>query len=570
MTSPRAPHPPPRRPAGNPPVRETPVGEIQAGPLAPGADPPLWTGPARHPGIHAAARPSRLAVVTVAADPVGASSLISYRQLEARSCQIARVLRHAGLGPGRRLLLMVGNDPMALAVIWAAQRSGLRYTPLSTGAASAEAAYILADSRADAVVASAPAAAMLDARPPDGEAGAVRIPAHCFVLGAPPSARWIDLLAAADDETETPPYDECEGDALFYSSGTTGRPKGVKRPLTLAPLGHGPDGASVFLDRIGLDTDAVLLIAGPLHHSAGLSWALGALRRAATVVVLESFEPLSALRALEDHRVTHSQWVPTMFVRMLAATRDGYERHRLSHHRAAVHGAGPCPVEVKRQMLEWWGPILWEYYSCTEGIGATLIGPEQWLRRPGSVGKAVLGNVVVRGSDSSPLPAGKTGEIWFSDGYGYSYENDPKKTSAARNAFGEATVGDLGYVDDEGYLYLTGRKAHTVVSGGVNLYPHEIEECITQHGDVDDVAVVGLPDDELGERLVAVVAAQKAGADLVEAVLAHCRARLSRHKVPREVLVVDELPRDGVGKLPRSRLTELVETLRRARSLENT
>ncbi|MGH9089303.1 MAG: AMP-binding protein [Acidimicrobiales bacterium] len=512
----------------------------------------MWAGEnGRHPGVHALLRPQHPAVVMA-----GSEHVLTYFAFESLSARIARVFRQQGLRAGGRVVLALGNEPAFLPIAWAAQRAGLRYTPLPPHSSAEEAAYVIGDSEAEVVVVGDTADATLDGL----SASSIPSVREWFTAGEGRRtlASWPDLLAEAESMSDGPVEDESEGDAMLYSSGTTGRPKGVKRPLSLAPLGHGPDGAAVFLDPIGVDCDSVLLLTGPLYHGAGLSWALSALRRGATVVVLERFDTLEALAALGRHEVTHSQWVPTMFVRMLQDTAGGRERWRFPAHRAAVHGAGPCPIHVKREMLAWWGPILWEYYSCTEGIGATLIDSSEWQQRPGSVGRPVLGRIVIRGDAGEELPADSVGNVWFSGGFGYAYAGDRKKTEAARNRFGEATVGDIGYVDVDGYLYLTGRKAHTVVSGGVNIYPREIEECIAGHPDVADVAVLGVPDEDLGERLVAVVETRAGAHDVASTVLAHCRALLIRHKVPRQVVVVDRLPREATGKLRASKLASLV------------
>jgi fatty-acyl-CoA synthase len=485
---------------------------------------------------------------------------LTYAQLESTSLRIARLLRSHGLTPGKRVAIMLGNEALFLPVAWAAQRAGLRFIPVSPDLTAGEAVHIIGDCRAEALVAGA-SALDVAARLPAERLPAVRVRFTAGVAAA--ASGWEDLDAGSRAIGDGPLDDECEGDCMPYSSGTTGSPKGIKRPLTLAPLGAGPDGAGLFLDKIGVRPGSVVLITASLCHSAALSWALSALRRGATVVELERFSPEVALNALERYQVTHSQWVPTMFTRLLAATREDRQRWRFPAHRAAVHGAGPCAPDVKRQMLAWWGPVLWEYYSCTEGIGATLIGPDDWMAHPGSVGRPVLGRVVIRDESGREVPRGIVGGIWFAQGYPYAYENDPAKTKMSQNRFGEVTVGDIGYVDTGGYLYLTGRKAHTVISGGVNIYPREIEDCIMSHPCVADVAVLGVPDAEYGERLVAAVESARgdvAVSELQASVLAHCRDHLARFKVPRAVLVVDSLPRDGAGKIARTRLAALIRT----------
>jgi fatty-acyl-CoA synthase len=275
-------------------------------------------------------------------------------------------------------------------------------------------------------------------------------------------------------------------------------------------------------------------------------------RSGGTVVVLRRFEPELALEAIDHHRVTHSQWVPTMFVRMLKLSADVRSAYDLSTHRHAVHAAAPCPVEVKRAMIEWWGPVLFEYYSMTEALGATSITSEEWLRKPGSVGRPLMGTPHILDDAGKEVPRGEDGTIWFSGGTRFTYHGDPGKTAASVDGAGRATVGDLGHLDEEGYLFLADRRDHLIISGGVNIYPQEVEDALILHPAVMDVAVVGLPDPEMGERVVAVV---ETTADVVgdqalaDALIAHMRSRLAGFKVPRQIRFTAELPRTPTGKL---------------------
>ena len=348
-----------------------------------------------------------------------------------------------------------------------------------------------------------------------------------------------------------------EGDFLLYSSGTTGRPKGIKRPLTLAPLGQGRPAAVPFLRALGFAAGDVYLCPAPLYHAAPLAWSMAAQRLGGTVVVMERFDPVEALALIERHRVTHGQFVPTMFVRMLKlpdAERTAYD---VSSLKAVVHAAAPCPVEVKQAMIDWWGPIVSEYYSATEGIGATFITAPEWLTHTGTVGKAMLGVAHILDDDGNELPAGEIGTVWFSGGYDFTYHNDPQKTAEAKDTRGYSTVGDVGYLDEEGYLYLTDRKAFMIISGGVNIYPQEAENVLINHPKVLDVGVIGVPDAEMGEAVKAVVQPvnwDDAGPELEAELIEYCRAHIAAYKCPRSVDFDPELPRLDTGKLYKKQL----------------
>jgi long-chain acyl-CoA synthetase len=365
-------------------------------------------------------------------------------------------------------------------------------------------------------------------------------------------------LAAADP---TPPAEQPRGADMLYSSGTTGRPKGIKPPLPGRDVTEpGDTYVAVFQPMYGFGADTVYLSPAPIYHAAPLRF-VGVIHSVGgTVVMMESFDAEAALAAIEKFRVTHSQWVPTMFVRMLKLPADVRGRYDVSSLRVAIHAAAPCPVEVKQAMIDWWGPVLYEYYSATEGIGITFIDSRQWLAKPGSVGKdGVLGIAHVVGDDGRDLPPGETGVIYFErEEMSFSYLNDPGKTAAAQHPDHPnwATVGDMGYLDEDHFLYLTDRQSHMIISGGVNIYPREIEDVLTLHPAVYDVAVIGVPDEEMGERVQAVV--QLADGphgttawtpELEEELLELCRSRLARFKCPRGIDVVEQLPRTPTGKL---------------------
>ncbi len=495
------------------------------------------------PGAYARganATPDKPAVVMAASGQV-----ITYRELDDGSMRIARLLRRRGLEPGSSVAILLENHPRFFEVCWAAQRSALRYTAINSHLTADEVEYIIRDCGATMLITSlglSALAAELAPRLPDIE--------RLMLSGTIDGYQSLDEHAA--QEEASPPAEEGEGVDMLYSSGTTGRPKGVARPMTRAPMGTVPEGFQLFLDRYGAGVDSVYLSPAPLYHAAPLRFNLAFQRAGATCVVMERFDAVEALRLIERHRVTHSQWVPTMFVRMLKLPESPRSTFDLSSHRVAVHAAAPCPVEVKKQMIEWWGPILSEYYAGTEGNGSTFITSEEWLLHPGSVGRP--SNVVVHILDEQgrELPPGEPGSIYFEGGAAFEYHNDQEKTRDSFRDNGWSTLGDVGYLDDQGYLYLTDRKAYMIIRGGVNIYPQEAENILITHPKVYDVAVFGVPHPELGEAVKAVVqpAIGVVGdADLEQELIAHCRARLARQKCPETVDFETELPRHPTGKL---------------------
>ena len=495
-----------------------------------------------HPGEIARRAPDRPAVV------MGESGhTITFAELDERSNALAHLLRARGLGRGATLAILLENNSRFLEVAWAAQRSGLYYTAINWHLTTEEAAYIVRDCGATALVSSgrlAPLATTLAAEVVPDVRHRLMVDGVADGWGS-----YEDALAAQPTE---PLADECEGDFMLYSSGTTGRPKGIQRPLTFPPMGQGLPGAVPFLRALGLEDGGVYLCPAPLYHAAPLAWSTAAHRVGATVVVMERFDPVQALALIEQHRVTHAQFVPTMFVRMLKL--PDAERHRYDHSslRAVVHAAAPCPVEVKRQMIDWWGPIVNEYYSATEGLGATFITAPEWLAHPGSVGRPIVGTAHILDDEGGELAPGEIGTIWFEGGLPFEYHNDPEKTASTLNENGWTTVGDVGYLDDDGYLYLTDRKTFMIISGGVNIYPQEVENLVVTHPKVMDVAVIGVPDDDLGEAVKAVVQPvdwHDAGPALEQELVELCRSHLAAYKCPRSVDFEPELPRHDTGKL---------------------
>ncbi len=500
------------------------------------------------PGWHAERTPDAPAIVMGLAGETA-----SYAGLEDRSSRLARALRSRDIGDGGHIAILMENNRPYLEVAWAAQRSGLRYTAINSHLRPAEVQYVLDDCGAIALAASGAMAGVVAGL--DLSRIRTRICAAGELAGF---ERYDEILA---QEPPGPLADEREGREMLYSSGTTGRPKGVHKQLPGTAFGD-PSSAPVQVARgigtIGGGPGSVYLSPAPMYHSAPLVYCMSMHRLGATVVVMEQFDPRRCLELIERHRVTHAQFVPTMFVRMLRLPSAERERYDTSSLKLVMHGAAPCPVAVKRQMMDWWGPIIHEYYAGTEDIGNTYISPAEWLAHPGSVGRPAQ-ECHVLGEDGQELPPGQAGLIYFAGGRPFAYHNDPAKTASISNAEGWRTLGDIGYLDEDGYLYLTDRQAHMIISGGVNIYPQEAENVLASHPAVADVAVIGVPDAEMGEAVKAVVQcaeASAAGPGLAAELLAHCRAELATYKCPRSVDFVDELPRDPNGKLYKRRLRE--------------
>ncbi len=494
-----------------------------------------------HPCQHAQTSPNRAAYIMA-----GTLETVTYRQLEERSNQGAHLFRGLGLKPGDVIALFMENNARYLEICWAAQRAGLYYTCISSRLTASEVDYIVGDCGAQVFITSAGQAELakelVDLMPGVG---------HRLMVGGTIEG-YASYEKARDEQPTDSIADETAGADMLYSSGTTGRPKGIKVPLTGEAI-DAPNpllGLAQFL--YGFTEDTVYLSPAPLYHAAPLRYCMAVQRLGGTVVVMEKFEPEEALRLIEWHKITHSQWVPTMFVRMLKLPQELRQQYDVSSLKVAIHAAAPCPVPIKQQMMDWWGPVIYEYYAGTEGNGFCAISPEEWLARPGSVGKALLGEIHIIDEDGTEQPAGEAGTIYFANGPEFEYHNSPDKTAESRNADGWSTLGDVGYVDEEGYLFLTDRKAFMIISGGVNIYPQEIENLLITHDKVADVAVIGVPNEDFGEEVKAVVQPadfQMAGPDLEAELIGFCREHLSHVKCPRSVDFMEELPRHPTGKL---------------------
>ncbi len=513
--------------------------------------------PGYHPSIHAGRTPDKLAMVIA-----DTGETLTYRELDEGSNRVARLLRSRGLKPGDRIGVMMRNSLDFPKVYWGATRCGCMVTLLSTHLKPSEAAYILGDSASKLLVLSAslgetPRA--LAAQREDMIPGvkAIYYAEDEAIEGAVPLSQALAAMPAE------PVPDEISGFHMIYSSGTTGRPKGIVLPFTPGPIDefNALEGFMPIYEQLD---PLVYLNVGPLYHGAPLSCMIGAQRMGGTLVTQRKFNAEGVLRAIRDYGVNIAQFVPTMFVRMLALPDEVRRSYDVSSLKFAVHAAAPCPVEIKRRMIEWWGPIIFEYYGSTEGVGSTGITSEEWLRKPGSVGKSQLGPIHICDDDGNELPPGESGVIYFEalPGRTIKYLNDEKKTRGASHPQHAdwLTVGDIGRLDEDGYLFLTDRKDFMIISGGVNIYPQAIEDCLIVHPKVLDAAVIGVANPDYGEEVKAIVQPKdwaQAGPELEAELRDWCATRISRVTWPKSYEFVEDLPRIPSGKLAKHELRKL-------------
>ena len=501
-----------------------------------------------HPAGHAQATPGKAAYVMA-----GSGETVTYAQLDARANQGAHLLRSLGLRRGDAVAVFMSNSPRFLEVVWAAERTGVYCTCLSSKLNAAEAEYIVRDSDARVLLANTgvrEAAEALAAAMPD----LVRFACDGSLEG------YADYEAARDAQPTTPLSDPQSGAIMLYSSGTTGRPKGVRHPLSEEAFGENASPLVALGQGLyGFTARMTYLSPAPLYHSAPLRWSMAVQQLGGTVVVMERFDAEDALRQIERHRITHAQFVPTHFVRMLKLPPEVRGRYDLSSLQAVWHAAAPCPIPVKEAMIAWLGPIVHEYYAGTEGNGFCAISAAEWLERKGSVGRNLTATTKICGDDGEELPPRTEGAVYFADGPAFAYHKDAEKTAQAANRHGWTTLGDIGWLDEDGYLTLTDRKNFLIISGGVNIYPAEIENLLVLHPKVADVAVIGAPHEEMGEEVVAVVqprADAAPGPELAAELSAFARQHLSHVKSPRRIVFRDELPRHDTGKLYKRLLIE--------------
>mgnify|MGYP000153248730 CR=1 FL=1 len=498
-----------------------------------------------HPITHAAARPDHAAIINAST-----GQTVSYGEMNAFANRMARWLRGHGIARKQSVGLLLENRPLYLQFVWSTQRMGAMLVPVSTRLTAPEIAYILADAECSLLLTSQKFA--------DVTAELAKIAPDLEIVDVDSDA----FTDAVDTQSSEMIEDPVPGQYMLYSSGTTGQPKGIMpapppseditapNPLVgLATMG------------VGMPTDGsmVYLSPAPLYHAAPLGWCTTVHRLGGTVVIMEKFTPEDALAAIERYGVTDSQWVPTHFVRMLKLPEEERTRYDLSTHSRAIHAAAPCPVPIKQAMIEWWGPIIQEYYAGSEGIGMSLVKSEDWLAKPGTVGKMIYGKAHVCSEDGSELPPGETGLLFFENENLPSYHKDPGKTAEAMHPQGWMTLGDIGHVDEDGFIFLTDRKSHMIISGGVNIYPQEIENLLVSHPDVLDAAVIGAPDPDFGERVVAVVQPVDmalAGEAFEQKLRDYLEPQLSRVKMPKSFDFRPDLPREANGKLYKRELRD--------------
>ena len=476
---------------------------------------------------------------------------ISYKQLEARSNQLAHLLRRQGLQRGDGILVFMENTPEFFEICWGAQRSGIYFTAVSSRLTAPEIAYIAKDCDAKMVFSSEALAAQAKELP-------ALLPQikHWYMLGELAQG-YQPYHAARDGCPSEPIADECVGLEMLYSSGTTGRPKGIRRPLPPPETPIDEENILITLIRLlyGMNEQTIYLSPAPLYHAAPLRYSLSVQQLGGTCIVMEQFDPEQALQTIERYQATHSQWVPTMFVRMLKLPPEVRKKYDISSMKIAIHAAAPCPIAIKEQMLDWWGDIIYEYYAGSEGNGFCAIDSPAWREHKGSVGKALAGVLHICDDSGKELSAGEPGTIYFeSEDLTFAYHKDEERTAQSRHPAHKTwtTLGDVGYMDEEGYLYLTDRKAFMIISGGVNVYPQEAENILITHPKVADVAVIGVPNEDYGEEVKAVVQPmrwQDAGDALAQELIEFCKSQLSSIKCPRSVDFDKELPRHPTGKL---------------------
>lgn len=501
-----------------------------------------------HPRIHAAQNPDALAFKMCTT-----GETVNFGQLETRANQGAHLLREAGIQIGDHIAILMENRREFLEICFAADRAGVYYTTISTHLTSDEIAYVLKDCGARLLIGSPrylPMIAKFEET----------LNADCQVLiVGGDKTQFASWDTAISEQPETPISDEMQGLDMLYSSGTTGRPKGIKWQLT----GEKPGCKTMLIELLtslfGYSDQTRYLCPAPLYHAAPLRHSMVTIKMGGAVFVMDRFDALRTLMLIEIEKITHSQWVPTMFVRLLKLPEQERQKFDLSSMQMAVHAAAPCPVDVKRQIIDWWGEIVHEYYAGTENNGFTAITSKEWLKYPGSVGQAKLGVLHVCDEAGHELPIGDEGEVYFESGHQFSYHNDEEKTASSRNDKGWTTLGDIGRLNAEDYLFLTDRKSFLIISGGVNIYPQETEDVLLAHAAVMDAAVIGVPNEEFGEEVKAIIEPMPHVThtpELERELIEYCQKHLSKLKCPKSIEFRAELPRSATGKLYKRKLKE--------------
>jgi long-chain acyl-CoA synthetase len=499
-----------------------------------------------YPGAFVESQPHKAALIMA-----GSGFTQTFAELDAAANRLSRLLRAVGVEPGDHVAICMENHDRYFEVVWGCHYAGAVYTACSSRLTSSELRYIVNDCAAKVFITSKYKADQAAEILGDTPTVAVRLMLDGTIEG---HESYEHAVAAQSAQ----PLDEdrVAGMDMLYSSGTTGRPKGVTRAFTALPLESTPGSVAPVLQLLfGATNESIYLSPAPFYHAAPLRFSMAAQTLGATVVAMEHFDAEQYLALVDTYRATVTQVVPTMFVRLLKLDPQVRGAYDVSSLRCVIHAAAPCPVPVKKQMIEWFGPILHEYYAGTEGNGFVYCNSEMWLGHEGTVGTPINCVVHICGDDGEELPRGAAGTVYFGGGASFEYHNDAEKTSSSRHPMGWSTLGDVGYLDDDNFLYLTDRKAHMIISGGVNVYPQETENVLVTHPKVIDVAVFGVPNDDFGEEVKAVVqpatmpASSDEAASLAKELMAFCRAQLADVKCPRSIDFREELPRHPTGKL---------------------
>lgn len=492
---------------------------------------------------------------TTAAINTETGESITYTELNDRSNQLAQFMYSKGLRRGDRVALFMENNIRYFEIIWAALRSGLYITPINRHLNADETAYIVNNCEAKILITSAYLEPMADALVDKIKRCETLLMTDRSSQSNPKSAytcyenilEYIPAVALANQP---------EGAPLIYSSGSTGQPKGIVQPI---PDREAPDypekGVALQKNLFGFDSNTRYLSTAPCYHSIPLGQILAVQRLGGTVVMMPKFDALLSLKAIQEFKITHSQWVPTMFSRILKLTEAEQSIYRLSSMKVAIHGGAPCPKAVKQKMIDLWGPMFFEMYGSTEGLGLTVSNSKDWLERPGTVGKAIWGIPHICGEDGEDLPIGESGAVYFEmKKISFNYHNDDKKTKKTQHPQHEnwGTVGDIGYLDEDGFLYLNDRADFMIISGGVNIYPQELEDTLIMHPKVADVAVFGIPHEEMGEEVKAVIQVEahiEESPELEKELIDYAKNQIAHYKCPRSIDFISEFPRLPTGKL---------------------
>lgn len=500
-----------------------------------------------HPRVFAKSQPDKPAYIMT-----DTGETVTYLQLEERANKLAHLFTNAGLKKHDHVAMMMENHVRFFEIVWGAMRAGIIITPISTALLEEEVAYILENCEAKLYITTPKYAKIAKT------ALSLANIDHYYMLGNPIEG-YEDLESAIKDLPVTPIANEIQGATMLYSSGTTGQPKGVYSP----PESDNIEDIKPILNAIGqtfkFGPHVKYLSPAPLYHAAPLAYNMVNMIFGGTSYIMSKFDAEKSLAVIEKYKTNYSQWVPIMFVRMLKLPESTRLKYDVSAMKLALHAAAPCPIEIKEKMIDWWGPVIFEYYGASEGNGMTAITSEEWLTHKGSVGKAFTSKLVILDDEGNELPTGEIGNVYFEGGSAFKYHNEPEKTKKSYARKNCSTVGDIGFLDKDGYLYLTDRKNFTIITGGVNVYPQEIENCIINHPKVADVAVFGIPHEEFGQEVKAVVQPKNwadATPDFGAEIMDYCRERLSRIKIPRSVDFMEELPRKDNGKLYKRRLVE--------------